>query len=134
MAEVGRRSSRMLTRKRNIDPFVLWQDSGGTRNGARPGIYVPGTLVDTELEGSIQPLTDKQRENLPEGERLAAGHSIFFRTTDGNAIRPLKVGSAPADSDYVIIKSGKYWVRAVSDWALNNHIVALVTRDDNQDG
>jgi hypothetical protein len=127
---IGRRSSKLLNKKRFSRNFVLKQTSGSRVNGR----WVSGVPVETTLFGSIQPASPKQRNSLPEGERLEDAISVFFRTTDKDAIRPLTVGTSQAESDVIIVDGLEWWVRSVDNWFDYGHVTALCTRKEGQDG
>ena len=61
-------SKAVLTSPDNIEPFVLKKQATGDRDTT--GVYVPGAVSNFDLEGSVQPLDGKSREELPEAERL----------------------------------------------------------------
>ena len=130
---IGRRSSRLLTTNRHARTFVLIKQAVGSRD--ENGRWVAGVETSyPDLKGSIQPVDKSQRLQLPEAERLDEAISVFFKTTDRDAIRPLRVGSVQTDSD-IIQADGLNWaVRAVDDWHDHGHITAICTRLEAQNG
>jgi len=129
---IGRRSSRIIEKTRFSRSFTLVQEAAGSRSSA--GIWVPGATTETTLTGSIQPTTDRERLQLPEGERSSESITVYFKTTDKDAIRPLKVGSSPVDSDIIEVDSLQYAVRAVTGWFDFGHLNAICVKLEGQDG
>ena len=129
---IGRRSSRIINKSRFSRAFTLIQEAAGSRGS--DGIWTPGATSSSSLTGSIQPSTDEERLQLPEGERKSEAITVYFRTTDKDAIRPLKVGTSPADSDIIQVDSLQYAVRAVSSWFDFGHVNAICVRLEGQNG
>jgi len=130
-ARIGRRSARILNGDRFSRNFTLTQESTGSRVD---GLWVDGTQVVTTLKGSIQPSTDKERLQLPEGERAMEAITVYINTTDKDAISPIKVGSTQTDSDIITVDSLDYAVRSVSRWHDFGHLTAIATRLEGQNG
>jgi hypothetical protein len=128
---LGRKSARILTRNKMARSFIVRQETGGHRD-ATNGEWLTGTWVNTTLKGLIHPITDRQRMELEEGERLNEAISVIVATLNMNLIRPLKVGSTQAQSDVIIVDNINYWVRIVSDWSDFGHINVIATRQDQQ--
>lgn len=130
---IGRRASRLLDKSKFSRTFTLTQEASGDRDD--DGIYIPGTATPIpDLKGSIQPSTDEERLQLLEAERKSEAKTVIFRTTQKDAIRPLKVGTSPANSDIITVDSLNYGVRSVADWSDFGHVNAIVVRLEGQDG
>ncbi len=121
----------VLRNKRNISEFVLKKRAAGTRV---EGEYVPGSETEFPLEGSIQPLDGRSRQELPEAERLFDSICILFETTDHNAISPLTIGIAQKDSDTIFWNDLNWAVRVVHDMATYGHLEVYATRIEGQNG
>lgn len=116
-----------------IESFVLKKQLPGDRDD--DGVYVPGADVPPmDLEGSIQPLDGKSREELPEGERLFDAICILFETLDHDAISPLRIGTVQTESDIIVYNSLNWAVRVVHDMASFGHLEIFATRLENQNG
>jgi hypothetical protein len=122
----------VLGNPRNTESFSLSKQSEGGRDDT--GVYVPGVVTTLNLQGSIQPLTGKSREELPEGERLFDAICILYPTLDHDAISPLRVGSVQTESDIIIYNNLNWAVRVVHDMATFGHIEIYATRLENQNG
>ena len=123
----------VLTDQANIEPFVLTKQAPGIRD--LTGVYVPGAeTVFPDLEGSIQPLDGKSREQLPEAERLLDAICILFGTTDHDAISPLRIGTAQTESDIITYNGLDWAVRVAHDMATYGHLEIFATRLENQNG
>ncbi len=116
-----------------IESFDLKKQAPGDRDD--DGVYVPGTeTIFADLEGSIQPLDGKSREELPEGERLFDAICVLYETLDHDAISPLRIGTVQTDSDIIVYNSLNWAVRVVHDMATFGHLEIYATRLENQDG
>ena len=116
----------------NIESFTLKKQVPGSRE---KGIYVPGAeTIFPDLQGSIQPLDGKSREELPEGERLFDAICILFETLDHDAISPLRIGSVQTDSDIIVYNGLNWAVSIVHDMASYGHLEIFATRLENQNG
>ena len=133
MSRIGRRSSRLLTNNRFARSFTLKKQAVGDRSDST-GEWVPGNTTETSLKGSIQPATKSQRLQLPEAERLDEAIAVYFKTTDRDDIRPLRIGTAQTDSDIIAIDNLNWAVRAADDWSDFGHITAICTRLEAQNG
>jgi len=122
----------VLGNPRNTESFSLSKQSEGGRDDT--GVYVPGVVTTLNLQGSIQPLTGKSREELPEGERLFDAICILYPTLDHDAISPLRVGSVQTESDIIIYNNLNWAVRVAHDMATFGHIEIYATRLENQNG
>lgn len=123
----------VLIDQANIEPFVLTKQAPGDRDAT--GVYIPGTeTIFPDLEGSIQPLDGKSREQLPEGERLLDAICILFQTTDHDAISPLRIGTVQTESDLITYNGLTWAVRVVHDMATYGHLEIFATRLENQNG
>jgi len=131
-ARIGRRSARILNGDRFSRNFTLTQESTGSRGD--DGLWIDGTQTGTTLKGSIQPSTDKERLQLPEGERAMEAITVYINTTDKNAISPIKVGATQSDSDIITVDSLNYAVRSVTPWFDFGHLKAIAVRLEDQDG
>ena len=121
----------VLRNQRNIEPFTLTKQAVGARVAV---IYVPGAETAYPLEGSIQPLDGKSRNELPEAERLMDAICVLFETTDHDAIAPLRIGTVQTESDKITYNSLSWAVRVVHDMAAYGHVEVYATRLENQDG
>ncbi len=130
-ARIGRRSARILNGDRFSRNFTLTQESTGSRVG---GLWVDGTQTSTTLKGSIQPSTDKERLQVPEGERALETITVYIYTLDKDAISPIKVGLTQADSDIITVDSLNYAVRSATPWHDFGHLKAIANRLEDQDG
>lgn len=116
-----------------LSTFTLTQQAPGDRDDT--GVYVPGAeTVIPDLEGSIQPLAGKSREELPEAERLFDTICVLFETTDHDAIEPLRVGATQKESDIITYNSLEWAVRVVHDMATYGHLEVYATRLEAQNG
>ena len=131
-ARIGRRSARIINGDRFSRTFTLTQESTGSRGS--DGLWIDGIQTSTTLKGSIQPSTDKERLQLPEGERAMEAITVYINTTDKDAISPIKVGSTQNDSDLITVDSLVYAVRSVTPWFDFGHLQAIATRLEDQDG
>lgn len=123
----------VLTDKANIEPFILTKQAPGDRD--ETGVFVPGgETVFPDLEGSVQPLDGESRLQLPEGERLLDAICILFKTTDHDAISPLRIGAVQTDSDLITWDGLNWAVRVVHDMASYGHIEVFATRLEGQNG
>ena len=123
----------VLRDQSNIEPFILMKQAAGDRDD--DGVYVPGAeSIFPDLEGSIQPLNGKSREELPEGERLMDAICLLFETTDHDAIAPLRVGIDQTQSDWIEWNSINWAVRVVHDMATYGHLEVYATRLEGQNG
>lgn len=117
----------------NIESFTLKKQAPGDRNA--DGIYVPGAeTVFPDLQGSVQPLDGKSREELPEGERVFDAICILFETLDHDAISPLRIGTVQTESDLIVYNDLTWAVRVVHDMASYGHLEIYATRLENQNG
>ncbi len=131
-ARIGRRSARILNGDRFSRNFTLTQQATGSRDSE--GLWVEGAETSATLKGSIQPSTDKERLQLPEGERASEAITVYINTTDKDAISPIKVGTTQADSDIITVDSLNYAVRSVTPWFDFGHLQAIAVRLEDQDG
>lgn len=116
-----------------IESFTLKKQGSGDRDD--DGVYVPGAETTFPgLEGSIQPLDGKSREELPEGERLFDAICILFETLNHDAISPLRIGTVQTESDIIFYNGLNWAVRVVHDMASFGHLEIYATRLENQDG
>lgn len=116
-----------------IESFTLKKQAPGDRN--TDGIYIPGSeTIFSDLEGSIQPLDGKSRNELPEGERLFDAICILFETLNHDAISPLRIGAVQTESDIIVYNGLNWAVRVVHDMATFGHLEIYATRLENQDG
>jgi len=122
----------VLGNPRNTESFSLSKQSEGGRDDT--GVYVPGVVTTLNLQGSIQPLTGKSREELPEGERLFDAICILYPTLDHDAISPLRVGSVQTESDTIIYNGLNWAVRVAHDMATFGYLEIYATRLENQNG
>ena len=131
--KTGQLSAKIVLRNpRNIEPFLLIKQAPGERDST--GVYVPGNESQYSLDGSIQPLDGKSRNELPEGERLSDAICILFETTCNDDIRPLRIGSVQTESDIVVYNGLQWAVRVVHDMSTFGHLEIYATRLENQDG
>lgn len=56
------------------------------------GVWTPGTPTNLTFKGVIQPLTDRELQQLPEGWRTRARWKLYTRT----ALKPLNVQTGTA--------------------------------------
>jgi len=131
-ARIGRRSARILNGDRFSREFTLTKESTGTRGDE--GLWIDGTPTEIPLKGSIQPSTDRERLQLPEGERAMEAITVYIETTDRDAITPIKVGATQNDSDLITTDGLIYAVRAIIQWADFGHLQAIATRLEGQNG
>lgn len=116
-----------------IESFTLKKQAPGDRDD--DGVYIPGAETTFPgLQGSIQPLDGKSREELPEGERLFDAICILFETLNHDAISPLRIGTVQTESDIIIYNGLNWAVRVVHDMASFGHLEIFATRLENQDG
>ena len=89
------------------------------------GFWVAGTNTVLTIKASVQPLSGKDIELLPEGKRLAGGYKLFTDDTLKVAIE-----GTSQDSDTVSIYGFDYEVIGQEIWANNliNHNVSLVSK------
>lgn len=128
--KTGQLAAKIVLRDpRNIEPFVLRKQDPGDRDST--GVYVPGDDTDFNLEGSVQPLDGRSRDNLPEAERLKDAICILFETTDHDQIQPLRIGVDQTDSDLIIWNGQSWAVRVVYDMATYGHLEIYATRIDS---
>ena len=128
---IGRRSSRIINKSRCSREFTLTQQATGSRVG---GLWIDGVETSTTLRGSVQPSTDNERLQLPEGERVSEAITVYINTTDKDAIRPIKVGVSQSESDIITVDNLNYAVRSVTPWFDFGHIQAIAVRLEDQDG
>ena len=114
-----------------VKDIVLKRESPGENDST--GEYVPGSVTEYELKGSVQPSTDSERRNLPEGETITEAITVYITTRDRDEIRPLRVGTSPTNSDIIFVNSLNYAVRFSQDWSENGYLKAVCTLLDNQD-
>ena len=131
-ARIGRRSARILNGDRFSRNFTLTQESTGSRDS--DGLWINGTQTSTTLKGSVQPSTDKERLQVPEGERALETITVHIHTLDKDAISPIKVGLTQADSDIITVDNLNYAVRSATPWFDFGHLQAIATRLEDQDG
>ena len=116
-----------------IESFILKKQAPGDRNDN--GVYVPGSETTfPDLEGSVQPLTGKSREELPEGERAFDAICILYGTLDHDAISPLRIGTLQTESDLIVYNNLNWAVRVVNDMATFGHLEIYATRLEGQNG
>jgi len=127
--KTGQLASKIVLRDpRNIEPFVLRKQAPGSRNAQ--GEYIPGASTDQSLEGSIQPLDGRSREDLPEAERLKDAICLLYETENHDEIRPLRIGADQTDSDLIIWQNQSWAVRVVYDMATFGHLEIYATKID----
>jgi len=131
-ARIGRRSAKIINGDRFSRNFTLTQESTGSRDS--DGLWIDGTQTSTTLKGSVQPSTDKERLQLPEGERASEAITVYINTTDKDAISPIKVGTTQADSDIITVDGLNYAVRSVTPWFDFGHLQAIAVRLEGQNG
>jgi len=130
-ARIGRRSARILNGDRFSRNFTLTKESTGSRGS--DGLWIDGTQTSTTLKGSVQPSTDKERLQVPEGERTMETITVHINTLVKDDISPIKVGTTQADSDIITVDSLNYAVRSVTPWFDFGHLQAIATRLEDQD-
>ena len=89
------------------------------------GFWVAGTDTTLTIKASVQPLSGKDIELLPEGKRLAGGYKLFTNDTLKVAIE-----GTGQDGDIVSIYGFDYEVVGQEVWTNNliNHNVYLVSK------
>jgi len=58
-------------------PFTIRRQSGGTRTD---GHWIEGTETEIDILASVQPLTPREMESLPEGRRTKQAFKIYTDT------------------------------------------------------
>jgi len=128
---IGRRSARIINKSRFSRSFTLTQYATGSRVG---GLWVAGTPTVSSLTGSIQPSTDKERLQLPEGERASEAITVYIETIGKDTISPIKVGTAQTDSDIITVDGLNYAVRVSTPWFDFGHLQVIAVRLEDQNG
>lgn len=75
------------------------------------GVLVPGASSTRTIEASVQPISGRERETLPEGWRVRARWKMY--TTASLSTVDLEV---PAEADQVAWGDDLYDVVSVADW------------------
>lgn len=88
------------------EPITLRRAAAGSRDAT--GAYVPGTTSTTTIKASVQPLTGKDTNSLPEGER----HKDWLKLYTRSELRPVNQHTGAA-GDRVEVDGITYEVRAV---------------------
>lgn len=117
-----------------IEPFTLTRQAPGTRS---KGIYQPGALTSSDLEGSIQDLTGEERRALPEAYREDDAVCVLYETQDHDLIRALRRGASDQTNPDIITRAStgfQYAVRVVHDMADYGHVEIHATKIEGQDG
>lgn len=95
-----------------IETIAVVRDPGGTYVA---GVYTPGSPVEEfTITGSVQPLTPKQVELLPEAARIKASMSLFADTFQ-RELSPADL-DAKRHGDRVTDSTSTYMVLAMEDW------------------
>jgi hypothetical protein len=99
-----------------------------TVNRVAPGSYVDGLWVDgansaTAISAAVQPLSDRDRQALPEGirtmELLKLYTTFQLRTADEKA---------GLSADDIVFQGDTYKVVALTNWTSNGYVRAYVER------
>ena len=95
----------------------------GSRNDN--GEWVPGKDVVTGIAQSTAPITDKERELLPEGLRLSDVRK-FWTDAPADTIR-----AGEADGDIIDYGNKKYRVIMIADWGDMREITSVAPESRN---
>ena len=131
-SRIGRLSARILNGSRLGRSFQVRQYPTGSRNEF--GDWISGEPVITDMVGSIQPATEKQKLQLPEAERISEAIIVYVATLNADTISPLKVGTTQSQSDIIIIDGLEWSVRAVKNFSDFGHLEIIATRIEGQNG
>jgi hypothetical protein len=99
------------------------------------GIYAPGAEASSTIRGSLQALSGRAMERLPEGQRARATHAIYTYPTV-----PLRIASIADGTPPDLIESGgrRYEVIVTEDWTqhrdgIKHHRAVLALIEDDED-
>ncbi len=109
------------------EAITLHRRAVGTRSEGR---YTPGAAVDSIIYASVQPLSGRELERLPEGERQKHSVKVYTETE-------LRTSDQAADTlaDLLVINSGTFKVLRVDRWsAVIPHYEAYAVREDEAGG
>lgn len=109
----------------STEPVIRLRPTAGTRGA--DGRYVPGAPSAASIAASVQPLSGKEVETLPEGERRRDWLKLYTHSE----LRPVDQhsGAAGTAADRVIIDGAIYEVRRVArQRSIIPHYRAFVVR------
>ena len=98
-------AARSYTRKRLAAGAVA-------TTGDNAGLYVPGAESTGTVRGSLQPLTPREIDRLPEGARVRARWKLY---TAVGALKPASV-SGQTEPDRVTVDGVDHVVLSVESW------------------
>lgn len=100
--------------------YTVTRTAVGTRTNGR---YTPGATSTFDITASVQPVTGRDLQSLPEGQR-AEETRIVYTTTE------LRTRTATVDPDSISIDSETWAVVKVERWQAfgNTHYRAFVAR------
>lgn len=123
--------SGVLTLDAFAQPFIIRRSAYGHRN--EYGEFVEDNPdEDINVIGSIQPLSGRDRLNLPEAQRVAEGIVAYIKN-DIN-VEALRVGVNQSDGDTVIFEGIRYLIRSIKNWNGHGHYKIVATRLEGQSG
>lgn len=112
-------------------PFIIRRSATGYRN--QYGEFVEdGFEQDMNVIGSIQPLSGRDRLNLPEAQRVAEGIIAYVKNSVD--VKSLRVGTDQSDGDRIIFNGIHYLIRSIKDWNVHGHYKIVATRVEGQNG
>ncbi len=112
-------------------PFIIRRSALGQRNEYGE-FFTDEPDVEIPVIGSVQPLSGRDRLNLPEAERVTEGIVAYIKN-DIN-VESLRVGIDQTDGDTIIYKGIRYLIRSVKDWNVHGHYKIIATRVEGQNG
>jgi len=97
------------------EPVTLRRTAAGSRGA--DGRFVPGAATDTTLQASVQPMSGRDIERLPEGLRSRASLKLFAETE----LR-LAEASGVYPCDRIVYDGEVYEVGAAQKWGATSPI------------
>ncbi len=129
---IGGLTSRLPSSARFGEPASLIQTSGGAYNVDGRWSGEVETVLD--ITACVQPASKDDRLIVDPGNRVDEMQTVYITSLNRNDLRPLRVGTSATNADVIVVNDLRYIVRGVQDFATHGHIMAVVTREDGQDG
>lgn len=93
-----------------------------------------GTVTDTTITASIQPLTGEEMQELPAGRRLSEAYKMYTSTQ----VRTVQDAGSNQNADRVVFNGKEYEIHEVNPWQNNtnfsivNHYKYMILRIDQE--
>ena len=106
----ARRAALRIARSTDTVAAVLRRQSAGSFNEF--GEFVPGTIVDVDVDLVTAPITGEDRQTLPEGIRLRNVRSFWLRESVTAAVE----GDTGQTGDRIVLDGVTYQIFELADW------------------